>query len=250
MSSWTADRTPETRKSKEEILSHLRQVNALLEQLAFDSDLTDDFKDPIVIRAIKHWTNEKRLSPEEASVFQDNYRVMSVLQKINNLQKICRQAGIPVPLEIFLHRKPELSINFLSKSFGTDVGAAVYEDLSRQLQEPGNVTKPISCEEDVKVSSATKASNKADLLKNQDVSKVSTIPKREYGPANTSNPINKPSNSNDSLSASMFWSRRKRIEDADFSSNKFLLFFILEILLLILFGIIVSYLLKKLITEV
>ena len=70
MSSWTADRTPETRKSKEEILSHLRQVNALLEELAFDSDLTDDFKDPIVISAIKHWTNEKRLSPEEASVFR------------------------------------------------------------------------------------------------------------------------------------------------------------------------------------
>lgn len=80
--SWSEERTPIEKRKKEEILYCIENVNAVLKKLSLDSDLTDDLEDPIVQIAIKHWTNERRLAPEEAKKFEDNYRVRSVLQKI------------------------------------------------------------------------------------------------------------------------------------------------------------------------
>lgn len=80
--SWSENRRKEISRSSNEILEKIDIVNAVLRQLAIDSDLTDDLNDSIVQIAIKHWTNEKRLSINEAKKLEDNYRVIAVLKKL------------------------------------------------------------------------------------------------------------------------------------------------------------------------
>ena len=57
---------------------YLTAVNALLNQYAHDEDLRDDLRDDDVRRAIKHWTNEARLDPEDALALQENYWAVPV----------------------------------------------------------------------------------------------------------------------------------------------------------------------------
>ena len=80
--SWSEERAKESQRSPDEVIEKISVVNAVLRQLAIDSDLTDDLNDPMVQIAIKHWTNEKRLSPEEAKKLEDHYRVHSILKKL------------------------------------------------------------------------------------------------------------------------------------------------------------------------
>ena len=120
-SSWESDRTTAPQRTAEEICLDIKQVDGVLAQLASDSDLRDDLKNPEVLRAMRHWTNEHRLPPEEAEKLKDDYRVVAVLGKINKLQNSCRQLGIAVPLNHFLKSKPELGRDFIASSFGPDV---------------------------------------------------------------------------------------------------------------------------------
>jgi hypothetical protein len=80
--SWSEERAKENQRSPDDIIEKIHVVNSVLRQLAVDSDLTDDLSDPMVQVAIKHWTNEKRLSPEEAKKLEDHYRVHSILKKL------------------------------------------------------------------------------------------------------------------------------------------------------------------------
>mmetsp|Transcript_23148 Transcript_23148/g.33923 ORF Transcript_23148/g.33923 Transcript_23148/m.33923 type:complete len:224 (+) Transcript_23148:40-711(+) len=139
MSSWSDDRSPSQSRSHDSIVQNVAAVNAVLRKLAVDSDLTDDFKDPVVKIAIQHWTNEKRLPPEKAKKLEDNYRVMSVLQKIHMLEHTCRQLGIPVPLDHFLSRRNHLSDAVLLKYFGEDFVKKVKTKPS-QNQPTGSVS--------------------------------------------------------------------------------------------------------------
>lgn len=80
--SWSSHRTKENQRNATEIIEKIEVVNAVLRQLAVDSDLTDDLTDPVVQIAIKHWTNEKRLNGQEIKILEDNYRVLAVLKKL------------------------------------------------------------------------------------------------------------------------------------------------------------------------
>jgi uncharacterized protein YfkK (UPF0435 family) len=80
--SWSDERKKESQRSADEIIEKIHVVNSVLRQLALDSNLTDDLSDPMVKIAIKHWTNEERLSPEEAKKLEDHYRVHSILKKL------------------------------------------------------------------------------------------------------------------------------------------------------------------------
>jgi hypothetical protein len=121
MSSWSEEREKGVKKSPEEIRKCIIQVNSLLKKFSLDSDLTDDLADPIVQVAIKHWTNEKRLSPEEAqNMLEDNFRISSVLEKFHLLQYACKQLGIPVPLDHLLARQKCLSEKLVKTYFGEE----------------------------------------------------------------------------------------------------------------------------------
>jgi len=95
----------------------LRQVNAVLLKLSQDDDLHDDFKLPSVQAAIDHWTNRKRLDPENAQKLQNDRRVVYVLQRFQMLQSVCQQAGMPVPLDHLLLRKTEVDPNLVKQYF-------------------------------------------------------------------------------------------------------------------------------------
>lgn len=117
MSSWSDNRSREERPSIEKLRSELAAVNGILLLLSRDDDLHEDLSDSEVRAAMLHWTGEKRLSPDEALRFQDNYRVMSVLKKIQTLQAACRALGIPIPMDHLVQRRPELSKDLLTSRF-------------------------------------------------------------------------------------------------------------------------------------
>ena len=275
--SWDSNRTSQPVKSKEEIIYHLRQVNATLEQLAFDSSLTDDFKDPQVARAIKHWTNECRLPRDEAAHFQDNYRVVSVLQKINQLQNCCRQMGITIPLELFLTRKPELGIDFLSKSFGAEVGAAMYHAVSQQsssssstksvqqvsspppVQRPPPNTSPTKKSSPIATTTTTRTAsgNRVNTTTRGEefsrdgdnaipLSSAAPEQKKVYGPSNEGGgPMDSSSKViGSSRSSTLFWSTRYELNDPNFSSKTFLLFTLGELTSIVMLGFLIAYFLK------
>jgi hypothetical protein len=95
----------------------LRQVNAVLEKLAKDDDLQDDFKLPVVKTAIDHWTGKNRLDPEKAQLLQNNRRVVYVLQRFQMLQSVCKEALMPVPLDHLLAGKKELDQSVVAQYF-------------------------------------------------------------------------------------------------------------------------------------
>ncbi|CAM9345043.1 unnamed protein product [Scytosiphon promiscuus] len=77
----------------------LDRVDGLLRALAQDKNLQDDLKNKDVRKALHHWTGEKRLSEDEADeLMEDNYRVQSVCSKMVELQSLCKQACIGLPL--------------------------------------------------------------------------------------------------------------------------------------------------------
>lgn len=117
--SWSAGRTKQKNVDKIEAkIASLKAVDSVLLKLARDNDLAEDLQHPAVKQALLHWTNVERLDPEEAATLHDNYRVVSVLQKLQTLQYVCSQAGIPVPIDHFLQGTPELSLEIRKKVLG------------------------------------------------------------------------------------------------------------------------------------
>lgn len=118
MSSWS-DREKSAGPSVEKIKKCIGEVNGVLNHLANDKNLQDDLQDPAVKVAMQHWTGEKRLPPgsEELLRFQDNYRIMATLGKIQRLQVACRALGIAVPLDHVIQRKTELDKELLLAKF-------------------------------------------------------------------------------------------------------------------------------------
>jgi hypothetical protein len=87
--------------TEEQLISEvLRRANMLMK----DDDFFDDIRDPVVERAIAHWTLKNRLSPEEADMFHDHYKVVGVFNKLNNVQGACRQLNVGCPIDELLGR--------------------------------------------------------------------------------------------------------------------------------------------------
>ncbi len=110
----------------------LRQVDAVLQMFSKDEDLQDDLKMGEVKRALKHWTGESRLPPEEALMLQDHRRVVYVLQRLQILQQVCREAGIKVPLDLMLKGCQGLPEAFVANILSTLTAAP--SDNSIQLK--------------------------------------------------------------------------------------------------------------------
>eukprot|EP01038_Epipyxis_sp_PR26KG_P004092 gene4092-5840_t len=115
--SWSENRTKEAGWTKVEIKDKIDQINKVLSMLAHDEDLHDDFQLPEVQKALDHWTGVNRLPPDQAMQFMDHRRCVYVLQKLQIFQQVCKQAGLPVPLELMLKRKSELSNELIKKLF-------------------------------------------------------------------------------------------------------------------------------------
>ena len=113
--SWSQNR----HKSKDDLdaerrrmLNGIEGVNGCLKMLAKDKDFQEDLKNTTVRKALKHWTGEARLPPDEAQeIFSDNYRIHSVLEKLRKVQFYSNQIGIPVPLDHLLAGESQLNFN-------------------------------------------------------------------------------------------------------------------------------------------
>lgn len=90
--------------------------------MAKDVELQEALKQPSVRKAIAHWTNEKRMSTEEANKLMDSdsydfkYYIKPTLDKLQWLQQLCRQAGIGVPMDAVLEGRS----NFISDFHSAD----------------------------------------------------------------------------------------------------------------------------------
>lgn len=260
--SWSSNRKSEPTKSKEEILQNLKHVNAVLEQLAFDSDLTDDFKDPQVARAIKHWTNEHRLPHEEALQFQDNYRVVSVLKKIKLLQDCCRLADITLPLQLLLSRKPQMGTDFLCKTYGKELGTVIHAELSKQHETKTEGKSSESSKSNIDKSNGTNIKKEYPLSQsniveskknpksphhvNDDVSDpqvMNRMKKVVYGPKSASDAHTE--DVNDMLDT-VFWSTSRPLTDPQFSTKEFIMFSVGEIFFIIMSGLLLALAVKSL----
>ena len=50
-------------------------------------------------RAIDHWSNKRRLNANKAAIFGNSDKVSSVLNHFMKVQALCREAGLPVPVD-------------------------------------------------------------------------------------------------------------------------------------------------------
>jgi len=121
-SSWS-DGRESTRviNTKVVIEKRIQDINNVLYKLSSDDDLRDDLKLPEVVIALNHWTGKHRLQPEEAErLLAENRRVMYVLQRLQMLQSICREAQVSVPFDSFLKSRSKLTDKETINLFGIE----------------------------------------------------------------------------------------------------------------------------------
>lgn len=121
--SWSDGRSTSTssKLSSSRRKEGLAAINSLLEMYAGDHDLHDDLKIPIVNAAFCHWTNQKRLEPQQAAKLMENYRVQSVFGKVQKLQHICKEyANMPFPLDHIVGKRKRLSDELVKQYFGEE----------------------------------------------------------------------------------------------------------------------------------
>lgn len=172
MDNWSENREKVSGVPKAVKLQKIGQINAVLRMLANDEDLQDDLKQKDVITAIKHWTNQKRLSHEEALKLQDNRRVLYVLQKFQVLQQVCKEGGIAVPLDHLMTGQKELSNEFIVKMFGSEF------DLSSRSNSTSVKSSVVSTKE--KRTDSVGVSKKE---KKEEVTKITKEDSLQPGPA-------------------------------------------------------------------
>ncbi|CAM9941576.1 unnamed protein product [Pylaiella littoralis] len=84
----------------------LDRVDGMLGVLAQDKLFQEDLRHTDVRKALEHWTGRNRLSEDDADeLMEDNYRVQSVCARMAELQSLCRQASIGLPLSHVLAGK-------------------------------------------------------------------------------------------------------------------------------------------------
>ena len=92
-------------------------------------------------KALDHWTGVERMTPEQAEELQENRRAMYVLQRLQILQFVCRQAGVSVPLQTMRDRRSSLSDECIVQLFG-DNAFASKETPSSPFSPPLSSTPP------------------------------------------------------------------------------------------------------------
>eukprot|EP00752_Nemacystus_decipiens_P008796 g7849.t1 len=121
----------------------LDRVDGMLRALAKDELLKEDLRHPDVRKAMEHWTGHNRLSQDDADeLMEDNYRIQSVCDTLAELQSLCNQASIGLPLSHVIAGKglyeplPQGSLS--SASSQSAVGSTASQDAAvRRRQGPG-----------------------------------------------------------------------------------------------------------------
>ena len=159
--SWSDNRTSST-NSKDEwnskiIEQKVKQVNAVLEKLSKDDDLQDDLKLAVVKKAIKHWTRETILPLEEALQLQDNRRVVYVLQRLQMLQSVAKDARMSVPLDCLLSGRPNVTTDYLDRVYGSHWNSVEKKEVTASNSDTAVVTNsaPIVPKKEMTVSKVT-----------------------------------------------------------------------------------------------
>eukprot|EP00930_Biecheleria_cincta_P000304 TRINITY_DN10065_c0_g1_i2.p1 TRINITY_DN10065_c0_g1~~TRINITY_DN10065_c0_g1_i2.p1 ORF type:complete len:189 (+),score=50.21 TRINITY_DN10065_c0_g1_i2:35-601(+) len=88
----------------------LQEVAQVLVALQRHDSFQNALQDPAVVKAVKHWTGEQRLPPEECEDWRSNPAIMMVLSEFRRLEHHCRAAGLKVPLATVLSGSDELSL--------------------------------------------------------------------------------------------------------------------------------------------
>lgn len=148
MSSWSENRGNDSKTlSLEDKLAHMNLVNKVLKSMAEDSDFQEDLKLPIVMKALDHWTNKKRLPAEEAAqMFEEDRTVISVFNKIKMLQKVCADAQmkLSVPHHQMMNGVSALGENFENEYLGKTTTSAADSDDKKDLVDEEREPKPKS----------------------------------------------------------------------------------------------------------
>mmetsp|Transcript_4268 Transcript_4268/g.5876 ORF Transcript_4268/g.5876 Transcript_4268/m.5876 type:complete len:196 (+) Transcript_4268:38-625(+) len=160
MESWSDKREKSSRTiTKSVIENRIQDINKVLHKLSNDEDLRDDLKLPEVIIALNHWSGKQRLQPEEAErLLEENRRVMYVLQRLQMLQSICREAQVSVPFDSFLKSRSKLTEKEMISLFGNeylkvikcdeeDVKSKLADTVVSQQPDPENKSTPLTIQE-------------------------------------------------------------------------------------------------------
>jgi hypothetical protein len=179
--SWSAKREENSRSTRLDQQKkidgkrrHIDQINKVLQLLAKDEDLHDDLRMPSIVVAVDHWTGVRRLSIQEAEKLSENRRAMYVMQRMQMLQSVCRQAAIPVPLELMMDRTTTLSDEVITQLFGR---MDIEEDIVPTSTNTGSILKKSDGGAIVDTKKASKVS-KAEVAKIQ-----SNLPSTSQPPA-------------------------------------------------------------------
>jgi len=141
------------------IENRIQDINKVLHKLSNDEDLRDDLKLPEVIIALNHWSGKQRLQPEEAErLLEENRRVMYVLQRLQMLQSICREAQVSVPFDSFLKSRSKLTEKEMISLFGNEylkviksdeevVKSKLADTVVSQQPDPENKSTPMTIQE-------------------------------------------------------------------------------------------------------
>mmetsp|Transcript_11181 Transcript_11181/g.16845 ORF Transcript_11181/g.16845 Transcript_11181/m.16845 type:complete len:195 (-) Transcript_11181:100-684(-) len=159
MESWSDKREKSSRTTKSVIENRIQDINKVLHKLSNDEDLRDDLKLPEVIIALNHWSGKQRLQPEEAErLLEENRRVMYVLQRLQMLQSICREAQVSVPFDSFLKSRSKLTEKEMISLFGNEylkviksdeevVKSKLADTVVSQQPDPENKSTPLTIQE-------------------------------------------------------------------------------------------------------
>ena len=109
--SWSEGRERQKKGLTEAQKDKFRVVEHVLTQLAADDEFQNDLKRPALQKAIKHWTNEARLSKDECDDLfdEDSFEFQQFLKpalaKISRLEAASKAAGIGVPIDAVRARR-------------------------------------------------------------------------------------------------------------------------------------------------
>eukprot|EP01031_Cornospumella_fuschlensis_P034183 gene34183-41380_t len=149
--SWSENRSGSKPKASiAAIEEKIRNINAVFEKLAKDEDFQDDLKLPIVEKALKHWTNQNRLPPEEAMKLQEHRRVVYVLQRFQMIQSVCRDALVPIPLDLILGGQMKIHAGIVSmifKAHGYEFSEPSEVNANRAKMSQSQVSQPSAASE-------------------------------------------------------------------------------------------------------
>jgi hypothetical protein len=149
MSTWSDNRTSvkvDEAKAVEAAKKQISSYNALLSKMASDNDLHAYLALPITQAAIQHWSNVKRLSPEQARVFERDNKVLYVFRYIQGIQFESNKNVVAnsILMEHMMRRRSSLEDTAVISLVGNDIGTKLLVKPTKEPVSTSENTKDIN----------------------------------------------------------------------------------------------------------